>query len=74
MLQKISLVKSVSRTTADQLHQYLMNFAVDTHRIFWVDDRAFVEIRAERDADLIRREFSALIQEKNDKNGVGFPW
>lgn len=73
MVQKIPLIESISRKTADQLHRYLMDFAADTHRMFWVDNRAYVEVLATKDADLIRREFPALVSGKS-RLAANFPW
>lgn len=74
MLHKIALIESISRKTADQLHQYLMDFAEGTHRMFWVDNRAYVEVHAMNDADLIRREFPALVRKTAQHNSARFPW
>lgn len=74
MLHKIALMESISRKTADQLHQYLMDFAENTHRMFWVDNRAYVEVHATRDADLIRRQFPTLVTGNPRYTSSNFPW
>lgn len=74
MLYKITLMESISCKTADQLHQYLMDFAEGTHRMFWVDNRAYVEVHRTKDADLIRREFPALVAGNAQFTAANFPW
>lgn len=74
MIQKFTLIESISRKTASQLHQYLMDFAQDTHRLFWVDNRAYVEVHAPSDADVIRREFPALVGSAARYDEGRFPW
>lgn len=74
MIQKITLIESISRKTADQLHQYLMDFAEGTHRLFWVDNRAYVEVHVPSDAELLRREFPALVGGAARYDGGSFPW
>lgn len=60
MFHKIAIIESTSRKAADQLHQYLMDFVDGTFRMFWLDNRAYVEVHAPKNAELIRRDFATL--------------
>lgn len=74
MLQKIELIETISRKTADNLHRYLMDFAEGAHRLFWADNRAYVEVNRPNDAELLRREFPRLVKDKARYTGETFPW
>lgn len=74
MLQQIALIEKISRQTTDILHQYLMDFGEGTHRMFWTDNRAYVEVNRPKDAELIRREFPRLVREETRYTGATFPW
>lgn len=74
MFQKIALTERISRNTADQLHRYMMDFAEGTHRLFWIDQRAYVEVDRESDAELVRRQFPKLVQSEPCYTGRTFPW
>jgi hypothetical protein len=74
MLQKIELIETISRKTADNLHRYLMDFAEGTHRLFWADNRAYVEVNRPNDAELLRRAFPRLVKNEARYSGATFPW
>lgn len=74
MFQKIALAERISRNTAEQLHRYMMDFAEGTHRLFWIEQRAYVEVDRESDADLVRRQFPKLVQAETHYTGNTFPW
>lgn len=74
MFQKIALAERISRQTADALHRYMMDFAEGTHRLFWVNQRAYVEVDCESDAELVRRQFPKLVQPEPRFTGRTFPW
>lgn len=74
MYQRIALIENISRTTADQLREYLTDFARGTHRLLWLNDRAFVEVSTPIDAELIRREFPNLVKQNFHYTGANFPW
>lgn len=74
MFQKIALAERISRNTAEQLHRYMMDFAEGTHRLFWIEQRAYVEVDRESDADLVRRQFPKLVQPETHSSGKSFPW
>ncbi|TGD61620.1 hypothetical protein EYC08_18130 [Tabrizicola sp. WMC-M-20] len=73
MFQKIALAERISRNTAEQLHRYMMDFAEGTHRLFWIEQRAYVEVDRESDADLVRRQFPKLVQAETHYTGKTFP-
>lgn len=74
MLQKIELIETISRKTAENLHRYLVDFAEGTHRLFWADNRAYVEVNRPNDAELLRREFPRLVKDDARYTGATFPW
>lgn len=74
MFQKIALAERVSRKTAHELHRYMMDFAEGTHRLFWIEQRAYVEVDRQSDADLVRRQFPQLVQPEPRFTGRTFPW
>lgn len=74
MLQKIELIETISRKTADNLHRYLIDFAEGTHRLFWADNRAYVEVNRSSDAELLRREFPRLVKDHARYTAATFPW
>ena len=74
MLQQIALIETISRKTADHLHRYLMDFAEGTHRMFWSENRVYVEVNRPGDAELLRRQFPRLVEEDTRDTGATFPW
>lgn len=74
MFTKIALNKRLSRQTVSHIHQYLFDFGQGAHRIFWVDDRPYIEIDSTTDLALIRNQFPTMVQEEIDRNTHNFPW
>lgn len=74
MFQRIALAERISRKTAEQLHRYLMDFAEGTHRLFWVEQRAYVEVDRKSDAELVKRQFPKLVEPEPRYSGRNFPW
>lgn len=71
---KIALIENISRKTAQHLHQYLTDFTEGTARLLWTENRVYVEVARGEHADLLRRQFPTLIEDRVRYTGATFPW
>lgn len=74
MFRKIVLNERLSRKTVGHIHRYLFDFGQGAHRVFWINERAYLETDCVSDIDLLRDQFPTMIvaeidQKSHDSQG-----
>lgn len=74
MFTKIALNRRLSRKTVGFVHRYLFDFGQGSHRVFWVNQRAYIETDCPADVTLLRDQFPTMIDGEVDQGSHDFPW
>lgn len=74
MFTKIALNRRLSHKTVGFVHRYLFDFGQGAHRVFWVNQRAYIETDCPADVTLLRDQFSTMIDGEVDQGSHDFPW
>ena len=74
MFTKIVLKKQLSRKTVGDVHRYLFDFGQGAHRVFWVDEQAYLETDCTNDVTLLKEQFPSMVEAEVEKPSHSFPW
>lgn len=74
MFKKIALNQRISRKTVGQIHRYLFDFGQGAHRVFWIDQRAYIETDCTEDVALLTEQFPTLVEGEIELKSHDFPW
>lgn len=66
MFTKVALDPHLSRKTIGQIHRYIFDVGAGAHRIFWDEDRAYIETDDPADAALLQKTFPDMVRNESD--------
>lgn len=74
MHTKYALNAGISRKTVKQIHSFLFEIGESNHRLFWINNRAFIETDRSSVCALLSQRFPTAVATEVNQRPHDFPW